>query len=143
MFRQAKQCMVSMTTKGRFSPQGRYISTSTSYRSRLQIWDAQTYALIHTFDAELGGHFSPDERFFIVGDGEGTISLWNTQSWKKVLTFNSTGTLFSIVFLPNKPNILLFAGNENTTDIQNGIEHGKEVATFSLPETLGKLSHSV
>jgi WD40 repeat protein len=126
--------------EGHWSPKARYITTSTSGLERLQIWNAKTYSLIHTFNVGLGGHFSPDERYFILAEGQGTNSLWNTQTWKKLVTFKAKTSFMVPVFVLNKPSIFMFRDNETNTIIQEWtLGNLREVARFTLPESLGAL----
>jgi WD40 repeat protein/DNA-binding XRE family transcriptional regulator len=68
--------------------------------------------------------FSPDGKFVLIGDGDGTTHLWDATAGKEVRTFGSSGSVYSVAFSPDGNQVLI--GSQDKTvrvwDRQTGEE---------------------
>ena len=72
------------------------------------------------------GNFSPDGRFIVTGDDDGTVRLWHTQTGQEIRQFiGHTNLVNSVMFSPDGRHILT-AGIDNTARLWD-VESGEEV----------------
>lgn len=87
-----------------FSPDGRYILVLSYLDWTIKIWDATTYTKIATINSGMEGEgpILGNQKFSFSADGsklvtylpyfqEGSVRVWNTQTWKQEKSFNTRG----------------------------------------------------
>lgn len=94
-----------------FSPDGRSILASTYYSNALQLWDADSGALIRSFEGHsswiLSAMFSPDGQRIVSCGGDDTVRLWDAQNGTLLQTFKGhTRFPYSVAFSPDGRRIL-------------------------------------
>jgi len=73
-----------------WSPDGRYLATSSVHSNWIHIWDLQQRSLARKFQRGAAGRehelsFSPDGRFFAVCDGlGGTFHIYDAKQWTEI-----------------------------------------------------------
>jgi WD40 repeat protein/serine/threonine protein kinase/DNA-binding XRE family transcriptional regulator len=112
-------------SRAAFSPDGRtlLLATITDNSDELiQIWDAQTFAVLRTFDAStkpsvrpmVRAALSPDEHWILVSIGDGTTRLWDAQTHTELRQLiGHTGVVTSIAFSPDSRYVLT-GGSDGT-----------------------------
>jgi len=100
-----------------FSPDGKTIFIGTTGDATL--WDASTYAIMHTFSGNAQGAisaaFSPDGEYILTASlSQATANLWNTTSGELVRNYSGhLDTVNSVAFSPDGQYIL--TGSQDTT----------------------------
>lgn len=91
-----------------FSPDGRWLASSTYYTDPPRLWDAQSGRLAASFDMELNaGHsvaFSPDSQTVALGGGyqDGKIRLWEVNSHRaRWIIKAGTSEILGLAFSPD------------------------------------------
>ncbi len=119
-----------------YSPSGNYIFTAIG--EELQIWNAQTFALVRILPEGYGLSFSPDDRYIILSGGQDTDILWNVQTGKLAHTFTYNTDLLREAFFNSKPFLLILENSDPQTVVHIwDLEKQTEATRFSLPYTLG------
>jgi WD40 repeat protein len=89
-----------------FSPDGTWLASASESRDkRILIWDVARKTWMHALE----GHsntvtcvaFSPDGKTLASGSVDGSVRLWDTQTWREIATLAHGSRVYGVAFTPD------------------------------------------
>jgi len=112
-----------------FSPDGKHVLTNGDGAT---LWEVATGQVVYAIDQgsfHLGAAFSPDGKYFLIGDDENTATLWETATGKIVHTLRGhSDEIYGMAFSPDG-KYALTGGVDNTAILWDAAS-GQEVYTI-------------
>ena len=112
---------------------GRYALTRTWKEYTMRLWSLEgTISELSAFPFSSNGPpfgqnyyaASPDAKYVLVGDQDGTTHLYETASGKEIRTFKNNGEIDGVAFSPDGKTMLISSADQTTRllDVQTGAE---------------------
>jgi len=125
-----------------FSKDGHYILLAGE-NNQATLWNADEGSLMYEYKGAEAPvkciDFSPENDFFLTGDGNGKLLIWAKEAMKKEV-FRRSGRVKAAVFDPSNPEIIFIASEDGRLSkcnidgktIKNYIENSDNVKTLSI-----------
>jgi tetratricopeptide (TPR) repeat protein len=111
-----------------FSPDGKWVATSTPADGRIDVWDPNTAGLVHEFKLSTVGFrlwFSPDSAFLLADEQNGRLDLINLKTGNSDKTLvGHNGPVFDMGFSPDRQRVISVGGDGTVRvwDARSGTE---------------------
>jgi WD40 repeat protein len=96
--RSTRSAISSLSAKGQ-------ILATVGWRSGVQLWNSKSGALLQTLtngpQFYYSVRFSADDYWLAAGRDNGTVELWNTQTWKPISIINGVSAIWALAFSPD------------------------------------------
>jgi WD40 repeat protein/transcriptional regulator with XRE-family HTH domain len=122
-------------TSAAFSPDAKYIVTSSFNDKNSQLWDVATGQSLYTFQSDgevIRVAYSPDGKYVLTGSVNYTAQLWDPATGDEIKTFAISSGIESLTFSPDSTSIAF--GNSNGNAQIWSINTGELIREFSGPE---------
>ncbi len=98
---------------GEYSPDGKYLATTSDGGNELVLWDAQTIQEIRRFRNDGVFAFTPDSKYLVSDSDSGGLTLWDVGTGNAITSYKVPDHPHQIVFSPDGKQVLcigFFAG---------------------------------
>jgi WD40 repeat protein/serine/threonine protein kinase/DNA-binding XRE family transcriptional regulator len=117
----------AVTSDGRYAitrPLNGYTMRLWSLREAIQQLQEFTYSDSVADTPSSPYSFSPDGKFVLIGDGDGTTHLWDAMAGKEIRTFKNKTSVYSVAFSPDGRKVLISSQDKTVRvwDRQTGEE---------------------